>query len=82
MWNRACWEPFQGYFVHPPIYGFESTSQCCFTWTATCCGRTCSACCGFLAIPGAGGVPSTSTFQNYGACGDMGKGGMVCVCFR
>ncbi len=85
MWPRACWDTgYCGYYIHPPIYGFESTSQCCWCWTSssTCCGRVFSACCAYLQIPGAGGAPSMSKTTNYGLCGDMGRMGMVCVCYK
>jgi hypothetical protein len=83
IWNRACWDTAaNGYFIHPPIYGFESTSQCCFSYSGQCRGVCFSACCGYLQIPGAGGAPNISKSNNYGGCGDMGRAGMVCICYK
>lgn len=84
MWPRACYDAaLCGYFIHPPIYGFESTSQCCWIFSSgNCRGSVFSACCAYLQIPGAGGAPSISRNNNYGGCGDMGRTGMVCVCFK
>ena len=70
--------------IHPPIYGFASTSCCavCLT-TCVCTGVLGSACCGVLVVPGAGGWP---TFKCGGQTttppGDAGRLGMVCVSFR
>lgn len=72
-----------GFQQHPPIYGFESSSQCSLCWTSSCCGAGFRAECGVMQIPGAGGFPST-TFGGCtcGQCGDMGRMGMVCVSLR
>ena len=84
MWPRFCHDTNHfGCQTHAPIYGFESTSQCGFCWTSgTCCGRVFSACCGQLQVPSAGGWGSIGMGGSYGVCGDMGKAGMVCVCFK
>ena len=84
MWPVTCYDTtLCGYTIHPPIYGSESTTQCCLPFNSgTCCGRVRSACCAYLQVPGAGGAPSISRSTNYGHCGDMGRGGMVCVCFK
>ena len=81
MWPRICFDTnHYGYQVHSPIYGFESVSQCCFTWTSgTCCGRAFSGCCGCLRFPGAGGWASIAMGGSYNVYGDMGKFGMACV---
>jgi hypothetical protein len=81
MWPKLCWDTnHYGYQIHPPIYGFESLTQCCFTWTSgTCCSRCCSACCGFLRYPGAGGWASIAMGGSYNVYGDNGKFGMACV---
>jgi len=69
--------------VHPPIYGFASTSCCaCCVNSTTIQGCTRSAANGFMQIPGAGGWAG---FKNGGAtscAGDAGRMGMVCVSFR
>jgi len=67
--------------VHAPIYGFPSTSCCAISYNSTCCGITNQACCGILNVPGAGGW-ATVVFSGVNtACGDWGRGGMVCVTF-
>ena len=70
--------------VHPPIYGFPSTS-CCNCCIATnyrggCCRAACT---GNMQIPGAGGWAG---FKCGGVCttpaGDAGRMGMVCVSYK
>jgi hypothetical protein len=68
--------------VHPPIYGFASTS-CCAMATAQCCGGgiCCQACNSVLVVPGAGGFASY-TCTGTCICGDYGRFGMICVCYK
>jgi len=84
MWPRICFDnTHAGYQVHPPIYGFQNETQCCFTWltNTTFSGCTCCACC-ILRYPGAGAYPQIVA----GGCvsgqySDIGRAGMVCVTF-
>lgn len=71
-----------GYQCHPPIYGFESTSQCNPSYSSgNCCGCVCRASCSVLQVPGAGGFYSHQMGGGTGGCGDMGRMGMVCVTY-
>lgn len=84
MWPSIIWDSnHYGSQCHPPIYGFESTTNCCFCWTSgTCCGRNIgAACCNILCVPGAGGWPSIAMGGSYSVYGDMGRAGMVCVTY-
>jgi len=83
MWPVKCFATNNyGYECHPPIYGFESISQCNPSWSSgTCCGYNCRAAAGFLQIPGAGGWPSHAMGGSNGLVSDMGKMGMVCVTY-
>ena len=83
MWPSICFNTdHHGYQCHPPIYGFESTSQCALSWTSTCCAGGFRAACGYLQIPGAGSYASTTMGGcTCSQCGDMGRMGMVCVTF-
>ena len=84
IWSRYCTNSSKyGWNIHPPIYGFENSTQCCVTWTSgNCCGKNCSAwtnsC---LRYPGAGGWGSYN-WGSYSVCGDAGKFGMVCVSYK
>lgn len=69
-----------GSWCHPPIYGFESTSQCVHSWTSVSCGGCiCKASTGKLQIPGAGGWASIKMGGTNTCAGDAGRMGMVCV---
>jgi hypothetical protein len=83
MWPAMCWESNNyGYQCHPPIYGFESSSQCNPSYSSgTCCGYNCRAAAGYLNVPGAGGFYSHAMGGNTSLCGDMGRMGMVCVTY-
>jgi len=83
MWPSICFDGnHYGHECHPPIYGFESTSQCNPTYSSgTCCGYNCRAAAGYLNVPGAGGFYTHAMGGNYGTCGDMGRMGMVCVTY-
>jgi len=84
IWSRYCTNSNKyGWNIHPPIYGFETSTQCCATWTSgNCCGKNCSAWTGgLLRYPGAGGWGSYN-WGSYGVCGDAGKFGMVCVSYK
>lgn len=65
--------------VHPPVYGFASTSCCTAYYNSTCTGINNQACCGVLNIPSAGAWASAVFSGCNTACGDWGRGGMVCV---
>jgi hypothetical protein len=79
-----------GYIKNPPIYGFESSSQCffCVSGSTTCGGNRCSANSTFgavtqsLQIPGSGGFAMQVAGGCLAVCGDAGRMGMVCVCFK
>lgn len=83
MWPLICFDSnHYGYQCHPPIYGFESTSQCNPSYsTGTCCGYNCRAATGYLNVPGAGGSYSHYMGGSTNTCGDMGRMGMVCVTY-
>jgi len=85
---------FYGCKIHPPIYGFESVSQCILQAAGATVGGLCCNGCGynFMRYPGAGGTGvffyagCTATTDPSGcfgsACGgDIGRGGMVCVSY-
>jgi len=85
---RGMWPRFRltsanyGCQQHPPIYGFEGSSQCFPTYTSgNCCGYFCRAACNVLQVPGAGGFYTHAMGGGNGLCGDMGRMGMVCVTF-
>lgn len=81
MWPIICWDTSHfGYQVHAPIYGYETSSCCCQTWTSSCIVGGCrKACCGCLQIPGAGGWAHVAMGQSNYQCGDFGRAGQVCV---
>ncbi len=87
IWSQYCHQINKyGYDIHPPIYGFEMSTQCCQTWTTgSCCGRTFSAWGGSyncLRFPSAGGWGTYMNSGSDGSCGDAGKFGMVCVSYK
>ena len=79
-----------GYHKNPPIYGFESSSQCVFSLSSStsCGGNYCSASATFgavlasLLLPGSGGFAMQVAGGCLAICGDAGRMGMVCVCFK
>lgn len=79
-----------GYMKSPPIYGFESSSQCTFSISGgtSCGGNYCSASSTFgavtqsLQIPGAGGFAMQVAGGCLAICGDAGRMGMVCVSYK
>lgn len=83
MWPSICFDSnHYGHQCHPPVYGFEASSVCSFSWsTGTCCGYNCRAAAGYLRVPGAGGWATIAMGGSYGTCGDMGRFGMVCVTY-
>lgn len=71
------------YAIHPPIYGFATSSCCACIFTTNNTGGCCaSAPVGPLRIPGAGGYANFKCAGNTTPAGDAGKFGMVCVSFR
>ena len=86
---RICFDTnHYGYQIHAPIYGFPTTSCCCFTWTSSFIGNyNCKTCCGLMRVPSAGGwgMIAMGGAPGYGSacrCGQPGKAGMVCVSFK
>ncbi len=85
--NLSC---MCGYMKNPPIYGYESSSQCCFCWSGatSCGGNYCSTSATFgsvtpsLQIPGSGGYGMQVSGACVAICGDSGRMGMVCVSFK
>jgi hypothetical protein len=79
-----------GYVKNVPIYGFESSSQCCFCRNGgtSCGGNYCSASATFgavipsLLIPGSGGYAMQVAGGCLSICGDAGRMGMVCVSYK
>jgi hypothetical protein len=78
-----------GYIKNPPIYGFESSSQCTLTQAGTSGGgNLCSTNAAFGAVTASMQIPGSGGFamMAYGACvsicGDAGRMGMVCVCYK
>jgi hypothetical protein len=79
-----------GYMKHPPIYGYESSSQCTFGFSGgiSCGGNYCSTNATFgsvtpsMQIPGAGGFAMQVAGGCISICGDAGRMGMVCVCYK
>ena len=84
-----------GFYCHPPIYGFETTSACGVCATSVSCG---GALCDhnqtsptYMVIPGAGGTFThvmggcTSMCSTNAPCtncgGGLGRSGMVCVSY-
>jgi hypothetical protein len=69
--------------VHPPIYGFASSSCCgvSHSGVASAGGCCCRADQGYLVVPGAGGVAATGT-GGSSINGDSGRLGMVCVSYK
>ena len=68
--------------IHAPIYGFPTTSccACClYNYNQGCC-RTAQS--GFMCVPGASGWFGYACGGATTRCGDMGRMGMVCVCFK
>lgn len=76
-----CYGASSGFHQHPPIYGYETVSQCCLNVAtlSTSGGSSCNASTGYNAIPGAGGSPVAVLGGCNSNCGDMGRAGMVCV---
>jgi hypothetical protein len=84
---------FYGTKQHPPIYGYESVSQCVITGSGTTVGGLCCNGCGynFMRYPGAGGtgvflyscIATCDPSGCFGSVcgGDIGRGGMVCVSY-
>ena len=74
-----------GYQTHPPIYGFDTVSQCLLGWTSSACVGGCI--CSTLSVgasaplqyPGAGGYASIKMGGGNIPSGDSGKTGVVCV---
>ena len=64
-----------------PIYGFPSCCcNCCiFNYSQGCCR---SAQAGYMQIPGVSGWPGFSCGGANTRCGDMGRMGMVCICYK
>lgn len=92
--GTACWDTnIYMLFRHPPIYGFQSSSQCCICGSGSTIGGACWA---YDHIfnnhnlnPGAGGT-ATAMFggctivtdnQSTGCGGGRGRSGMVCVTY-
>ena len=84
IWPKICYDTnHYGWQQHAPIFCFADETKCCYSWSSgTCCGRQCQGCCGYMQVPGAGGWASNVMGGNNGLCGDMGKGGMVCVSYK
>ena len=86
IWPEICYDSnHYGYDIHAPIYGFESSTQCCEQMTSgNCCGHQRAAWNGngCLRYPGAGGWASHAMGGGNGLCGDSGKFGMVCVSWQ
>ena len=85
IWPRFCFDTSRyGWSVHPPIYGFESCTQCCTQWSSgNCCAYPyCSSwqssC---LRVPAAGGW-ETHVWGTDGICADAGRFGMICVSWK
>jgi hypothetical protein len=89
-----CWNSsFAGVKQHPPIYGFETVSQCVICGAGTTVGGLyCNGCAyNYMRYPGAGGsgvfLYSCTTTCDPSGCfgsscgGDIGRGGMVCVSY-
>ena len=90
IWPKQCWDGnHYGYEVHAPVPGFVTGSnaidtQCCVQYTSgNCCGCQCSAwqtsC---LRLPGAGGWGSHAMGGGNSLYGDVGKMGMVWICYK
>lgn len=64
-----------------PIYGFPNCCcNCCiFNYSQGCCR---SAQAGYMQIPGVSGWPGMSCGGANTRCGDMGRMGMVCICYK
>jgi hypothetical protein len=80
-----------GYMKHPPVYGFETLSQCVIgiTGGGTSGGNYCAAASGSfgsitpsMQIPGAGGFAMQVAGGCLSICGDAGRMGMVCVSYK
>lgn len=84
IWPEMCLDGNgYGWTKHPPIYGFESVSQCCFQFTgSTTGGHELSAwCTNYMRIPGAGGAASGVYAGCTSRCGDSGRFGMVRITY-
>ena len=90
IWPNQCWDGnHYGYEVHAPVPGFLTGSNavdtaCCVQYTSgNCCGCQCSAwqtsC---LRVPGAGGWGSHAMGGGNSLYGDVGKMGMVWICYK
>jgi len=90
IWPKVCYDGnHYGYDVHPPTPGFLTGSDavettCCVQYTSgTCCGCQCSAwqtsC---MRVPGAGGWGSHAMGGSNSLYGDVGKMGMVWICYK
>ena len=85
IWPEWCYNTnHYGWGNHPPIYGFENCTRCCFQWTSgNCCGCYCSSWfSGCLRVPGAGGWPNITMGDHRSGCGDAGGMGMVCISYK
>ena len=85
IWPKQCWDSnLYGYEIHAPVYGYIDETQCCTQFTSgTCCGCQCSAwntAC--LRVPGAGGWGSHAMGGSNSLYGDVGKFGMVHICYK
>jgi hypothetical protein len=84
IWPEICWDSNgYGWTKHPPIYGFESVSQCCFQFTGSTAGgwRNSAWCTDYMRIPGAGGSASAVYGGCTSNCGDSGRFGMVRITY-
>ena len=87
IWPKQCWDSnHYGYEISQPIPGIATPADgiCCVQYTSgTCCGCQCSAwnkdC---LRFPGAGGWGSHAMGGSNGLYGDVGKFGMVWICYK
>jgi len=72
-----------GFSRAAPVFGFETTSACCYTYNGSSCA-SCNrqGCQGYMTNPGSGGFAS-SVYGGCDACyGDHGRMGMVCVRYK
>lgn len=84
IWPEMCWDSNgNGWTKHPPIYGFETVSQCCFQFNGTTAGgwRNSAWCQDYMRIPGAGGSASAVYGGCTSNCGDAGRFGMVRITY-
>lgn len=84
IWPEICWDGNAcGWTKHPPVYGFENVSQCCFQFNGTTAGgwRNSAWCQDYMRIPGAGGSASAVYGGCTTNCGDSGRFGMVRITY-